>query len=281
MPPDTRVGALRWNAGAAAWEVPVTDVRGGRARRDVAGAAGRPGDGHRRVGAVGDPGADPRRVCRRGCTRTRARRSTSRRWPASAWRCWGRARRRSTTRRPRSSRARARSSSAFAARAWSTSTPTAGPSSSGSCATWAISPTSTSGASSARSCAWGSSLRRTRPKRARAKAGFRLHAGCAWSAVEARGDTVAIRDRRRRDARGRLRHRRHRLRDRSGASARAARGAPAHRPLVGSLRRRPREKFPTICCATRTSGPASSTPRRCPARRRTCSTSTTTLSGAS
>ncbi|HTB58628.1 MAG TPA: FAD-dependent oxidoreductase [Polyangia bacterium] len=27
--PDTRVGALRWNARAAAWEVPVTDARGG------------------------------------------------------------------------------------------------------------------------------------------------------------------------------------------------------------------------------------------------------------
>ena len=92
-----------------------------------------------------------------------------------------------------------------------------------------------------------------------------------------RGDPV----RRRRDARGRLRHRRHRLRDRSGAPAGAGRGGAPHRALVGSLFTARGRASSRICCATRTSVPGSSTPRRCRARRRTSRTSTTTPSGGS
>ena len=65
--PDTRVGALRWNADAAAWEVPVTDARAGadageetlRARRVVL-ATGIDGSGQWEIPAMIRDGLPPR-----------------------------------------------------------------------------------------------------------------------------------------------------------------------------------------------------------------------------
>ena len=63
--PDTKVGALRWNAGAAAWEVPVADARGGgatetlRARRVVL-ATGIDGSGQWEIPAMIRDGLPPR-----------------------------------------------------------------------------------------------------------------------------------------------------------------------------------------------------------------------------
>ena len=54
-------------------------------------------------------------------------------------------------------------------------------------------------------------------RRASAHAGFHLHPGSAWKGLAMRGDTVVITTEQR-DVRGRLRHRRHRFRDRSASS---------------------------------------------------------------